>query len=110
MKKLILLLFLLSALFFSCKKETVNLTQGQLTALRLQKELGVSPNITSNFGSIFVLNKSTGSLISSGGTSLMITNDGFIVISGTNGFLKVTFNLEHLNSYRIDANNLSFVF
>lgn len=111
MKKLTLLLALSMSLFlFSCTKSTTNLTQAQLTALRLEKDLGISPNKPYTFATILVFNQSSNSVISSGGTSLTVTSDGFIVISGTN-FTTKTFNLEQLKSYQIDAaQNLAFYY
>ena len=110
MKKSTLLFFFLSIFLFSCKKDTTYLTQGQLTALRLEKDLNVSPNVNTSFSSIWIFNQSNSSVISSGGTSLMITSDGFIVISGTN-FNTITFDLGQLKSYQVDATrNLNFYF
>jgi hypothetical protein len=110
MKKLTLILFLFSVLLFSCKKDTTYLTQGQLIALRMEKDLGLSPNETSSFSSIWVFNQSNSSVISSAGTSLRITSDGFIIISGTN-FDTITFNLEQLKSYQlVPTGNLNLYF
>lgn len=99
MKKLTLILFSLSLFFFSCKKDTTYLTQGQLVALRLEKDLHLIPNRSNGFSSINVFNQSNSSVILSGGTSLTITSDGFVAISGPN-FNTVTFNLELLKSYQ----------
>jgi hypothetical protein len=110
MKKLTLILFLLSVFLFSCKKDTTYLTQGQLMALRMEKDLGLYPNKTSSFSSIFVFNQSNSTVISSAGTSVRITNDGFIVISGTN-LDAITFNLEQLKSYQlVPTGNLNLYF
>jgi hypothetical protein len=110
MKKLTLILFLSSIVLFSCKKDTTYLTQGQLIALRMEKDLNLSPNVTSEFSSIWVFNQSNSSVISSGGTSVIITSDGFIVISGTN-FNSITFNLEQLKSYQlVPTGNLNLYF
>jgi hypothetical protein len=109
MKKLKLILFILPLLFFSCNKDTI-LTQGQLTAIRLEKDLGLSPDVATNFNSIWVSNLSTGATISSGGTTIMITSDGFAIISGLN-FITLTFNLEQLKSYQIvPTGNLDLYF
>jgi hypothetical protein len=95
---------------FSCKKDTTYLTQGQLIALRMEKDLNLSPNVTSNFSSIFVINQSNSAVISSGGTSIMITSDGFVAISGAN-ISTITFNLEQLKSYQlVPTGNLNLYF
>jgi hypothetical protein len=110
MKQFTLVLFFISILLFSCKKDTTYLTQGQLIALRMEKDLNLSPNVASNFSSIRVYNQSNNSVISSGGTLVMITNDGFIVISGTN-INTITFNLEHIKSYQlVPTDNLMLYF
>ena len=110
MKKLGSILLVLSLVLCSCKKETTYLTQAQLTALRMENDLNLSPNVASVFSSIYVLNQSNAAVISSGGTSLMITSDGFLVIAGSN-FNAITFNLEQLKSYQlIPTNNLTLYF
>jgi hypothetical protein len=110
MKQFTFVLFLFSIFLFSCKKDTTYLTQGQLIALRMEKDLNLSPNVASSFASIWVFNQSNSSVISSGGTWVTITSDGFIVISGTN-INKITFNLEHLKSYQlVPTGNLDLYF
>lgn len=49
----------------------------------MEKDLNLSPNVVCVFSSIYVFNQSNAAVISSGGTSLMITSDGFIVIAGS---------------------------
>jgi hypothetical protein len=111
MKKSIILLFLLSSLFFSCKKETnTYLTQGQLTALRMEKDFGIAPNAIATFNSIWIFNQSNSSVISNGAIYATITSDGFIIISGPN-YTATTYNLENLKSYSVVPNsNLNLFF
>ncbi|WP_457831446.1 hypothetical protein, partial [Staphylococcus aureus] len=96
------LLFILPLFLFSCKKDTVNLTQAQLTALRLENDLKISPNVITTRGSIWVWDQASQTPTLRGGTSLTITSDGFIIISGTN-INTATYNLGLLKSYRIDS-------
>ncbi|MFX8747310.1 hypothetical protein ABTM31_20230, partial [Acinetobacter baumannii] len=73
------LLFILPLFLFSCKKDTVNLTQAQLTALRLENDLKISPNVITTRGSIWVWDQASQTPTLRGGTSLTITSDGFII-------------------------------
>lgn len=106
MKNLAILFSLFILFFSSCQKTTTNLTVGQLTALRLEKDLAVAPDATSDAFTVMVLNQSNGSvIIPFGATSLRITSDGFIILGGTK-----ILNLEQLKSYQVSAGNLTLYY
>ena len=110
MKKYILLVFIFSTILFSCSKENTYLTQGQLTALRMEKDFGIGANGVATFGSIFVYSQLNNSVISTGFTSAKVTSDGYLILSGQNVF-SVTYNLEQLKSYSISpTSNLALYF
>ncbi len=92
MKKYFALL-MFTCLLFSCQKDDISPTQGQLTAARLKSDIG-SKSISS--ATVHELNSIIG-----GGTSFKITDDGFIVLSTVGA--PQTFNLENLVSYQISG-------
>ena len=109
MKKFAFLSFLIILFLSSCQKNSIPLTQGQLTALRLEKDLGVAQDETSSIYSIKVFNQSNSSVISLNWTSLKITSDGFIELSGTN-LVTTKYNLDQVKSYSILPTNNLFIY
>ncbi|QES90561.1 hypothetical protein [Rhizosphaericola mali] len=101
MKIKLLLLAITTMLIISCKKEVITQTQSQVSASNLAKALGVEQNKLYSGYSIVVTNSSNS--MSNNGSSLMITSDGFIIISSaTNGSTSsVTYNLGEMKSYQI---------
>lgn len=83
----------------ACKKESVTLTQGQLTAQRLLSDLSINSDTVYNGYSVFVFDLTTGNSISSGYVSLKITTDGFITLYSQSN-AATQFNLALLKTYR----------
>ena len=100
MKKTAILLFSILLIATSaCKKESVILTQGQLTAQRLLSDLSINSDTVYNGYSIFVFDLSTGNSIGTGFVSLKITTDGFITLYSQSN-AATQFNLALLKTYR----------
>jgi len=104
MKNYIVAFFLLSALLFSCTKQTPHLTQAQLTAIRMQKDFYVGANGVVTFNTISISNTSDQTTWITGATNMEITNDGYIVLSGAS-VNTTTYNLEKLQSYTVQPTN-----
>lgn len=106
MKIVYVFLFLGCILLFSCKKQLLSPTQGQLVAQNLESTLGIAPNVEQDY-SVHVLDQSTGNAIFSA-SRLSISENGFIVLFNFSGATtyRVTYNLAVLKSYEIDGHSL----
>lgn len=103
MNKFTILIFVFLLSLFSCTKETTYLTQGQLTAQKLESALGVAVNTLSTKYLVNVSDLDNGTSLIANGNSFQITGDGFIIVTtGTGTTLTTTsFNLGQLKSYQI---------
>ena len=113
MKKCILVL-IFCTLLFSCTKESTYiaparltttvtspyLTQGQLTALRMQKDFGIEPDGVIYFDRIMLYDN--GALKGNGGGSVKVTSDGYLVIGYNGSTGPATYNLSLLKYYASD--------
>ena len=98
--------FLFSLLMFSlssCTKEVTSLTQGQLTAQKLESELGLAANTVFTNYLVDVTDLNSGASLISNGNSFELTSDGFIIVTTGSGANVTTtyFNLGQLKAYQI---------
>lgn len=102
MKKNLLLFALFSFFLLSACQKTNTVTQGQLNASKLQKE--VKETIINSIWVSNILNFSTIYT----GKSISFTGDGFAIISSSGG--SKTFNLDQLKAYDLSTGNLNLYF
>ena len=108
MKPFFFISLLLLFCFSSCQKDVTALTQAQLTAHKMEKELGIQENTTSSNYNVTVYNLSTYDIILMNATSFRIDSNGYLTVYDGSG--SRNFNLGQLKYFESDGNNLVLYF